>query len=49
MGKSYRQFVDNDQKHSKGNKHESIRRDMERKEKALVRTLETMKEIRKGN
>lgn len=48
MGKSYRQFVDNDQKHSKNNKHESLRRDMERKEKALVRTLETMKDMRKG-
>ena len=48
MGKSYRQFIDNDQKHSKNNKHESLRRDMERKEKALVRTLATMKDLRKG-
>lgn len=46
MSKSYRQFADNDQKHTKNNKHESLRRDMERKEKALVRTLETMKEIK---
>lgn len=49
MGKSYRQCVDKDQKHSKNNKHESLRRDMERKEKALIRTLETMKDLRKGN
>ena len=49
MGKTYRDNVDNDQKHSKNNKHESLRRDMERKEKALIRTLETMQEIRKGN
>ena len=49
MGKSYRQFIDNDQKQCKNGKHESLRRDMERKEKALIRTLETMKDIRKGN
>jgi hypothetical protein len=48
MGKTYRDNVDTEQKHSKNNKHESLRRDMERKEKALLRTLETMQEIRKG-
>lgn len=48
MGKTYRDNVDTEQNRSKNNKHESLRRDMERKEKALLRTLETMQEIRKG-
>ena len=48
MGKSYRHNAEKSEKSFKNGKNDFLRRDMERREKALVRSLETMKTIRKG-
>ena len=48
MGKSYRQTVAKWEKSPKGSRSESMRRDMERKEKALKRSLATMKGMTRG-
>ena len=48
MGKSYREQVSKWDKPSKKNNSDAFRRDQERKEKALMRTLGTMKGMTKG-
>lgn len=48
MGKSYREQVSKWEKPSKKNNSDVFRRDQERKEKALMRTIGTMKGMTKG-
>ena len=48
MGKSYREQVSKWDKPSKKNNSDAFRRDQERKEKALMRTIGTMKGMTKG-
>lgn len=48
MGKSYREQVSKWEKPSKKNNSDAFRRDQERKEKALMRTIGTMKGMTKG-
>lgn len=48
MGKSYREQTSKWDKPSKKSNSDSFRRDQERKEKALMRTIGTMKGMTKG-
>lgn len=48
MGKSYREQTSKLDKPSKKSNSDAFRRDQERKEKALMRTLGTMKGMTKG-